>query len=114
MKFPVYREDDDELLGYVTKDSTSWQAQTFFEYPLARATTRKETEAILVEQGLSYLAGTWQYYDKEDRDWFPCVIKEAFKNKITVIRTNTAGYQDPDDYKFVTLLHPDESVLVKN
>ena len=114
MKFPIYREDDDELLGYVTRDDTSWQAQTFFEYPLARTTTREEAEAVLTEQGLSYLLGTWQYYDKDERNWFPCVIKEAYKNKVTIIRTNAMGYQDPDDFKRVTLVHPDENSLIKN
>lgn len=113
-KHPIYREDDDELLGYVTQDETSWLAQTFFEYTITRTETREAAEAILHNTGLSYLLGTWQYFDKEERDWFPCIIKEAHKNKVTVIRTNAMGYQDPDDYKLVTIQHPDENSLIKN
>lgn len=112
-KTPFYREDDDELLGYIIKDKTSWQAQTFFGYPIARTTTKQEAERVLRDGGLSYLLGTWQYFDKDEQQWFPCIIKEAFENRVIVIRTNSLGHQEPGSYKYVTLQNPDENTLVK-
>lgn len=111
---PIIREDDDELLGYVVQDATSWQAQTFFHYTLSRTTTKEEAESILRNSGLSYLMGTWRYFDKDEKDWFPCVIREAYEKKVIVIRTNEYGIQDPDDYKYVILEHPDENTLIKS
>lgn len=113
-KTPLHRTDDNEFLGYIVKDSTGWQAQTIFGYLIERTTTRKDAENILREQGLSYLTGIWQYYDKEDGNWFPCVLKEANKHAVTVMRTNYMGYQDPDDFKMVILKEPTENVLIKS
>lgn len=111
---PVYHEDDDHLLGYVAKDATSWQAQTIFGYIIARTTTEQEAEKALFEMGRTYLKGVWQYYDKDDHDWFPCVIKDAYEHKVTVIRTNFLGYQEPEVFKLVILENPDENTLIKS
>lgn len=113
MGTPLYREDDNVFLGLIEKDETSWLAQTIFGYTIARATSREEAEAILHERGTSYLKGVWQYYDKDDRDWFPCVIQGAHEQKVTVVRTNDLGYQDPDNYKHVILENPDDTTLLK-
>jgi len=112
-KTPFYREDDNEFLGFLVKDSTGWQAQTIFGHPIARAESRHATEAVLLERGLGFLMGVWQYFDTDDQDWFPCILKEVFEKRVTVIRTNAMGYQDPDDYKLVIINEPTESTLVK-
>jgi hypothetical protein len=112
-KIPINREDDGELLGFVVQDGASWQAQTLFGYTLARTVTQKEAEMVVREQGLSSLMGTWQYFDEDDEQWYPCILKEANEHKVTVIRTNYMGYQDPDDYKLVTIASPDETKLAK-
>lgn len=112
-KTPIIREDDGELLGFVVQDSAGWQAQTFFGYLIARASQQQEAEAIVREQGLSILMGVWNYFDTDDQEWHPCIIKEASERKVTVIRTNFMGYQDPDDYKLVTIINPDETKLVR-
>jgi hypothetical protein len=65
------------------------------------------------ERGLSFLMGVWQYLDKDDRDWHACIIKEANPTRVIVIRTNVMGYQDPDDYKLVTLHKPTDETLIK-
>ncbi len=113
-KTALYRPDDNEFLGYVVEDSTGWQAQTIFGYLVERTLTRQEAEAVLRERGLTFLKGIWQYYDKDDGDWFPCVIKDANKHRVTVIRTNRMGSQNPDDYKLVVLNDPTENVLIKS
>lgn len=111
---PYYRIDDNELLGFLVDDGDSWQAQTIFGYQISRTESRKAAENILLEKGLSFLTGVWQYYDKDDHDWFPCVIKEAFEQKVIVNRTTELGYQDPDDYKQVIIESPTENDLIKS
>lgn len=113
-KTAIYREDDDEFLGYVTKDATSWLAQTIFGYTIERTDSRQAAEAVVRERGLGYLMGVWQYYDKDDRAWCPCVIQEANEHRVTVIRTNAMGYQEPDSYKKVILVNPTENTLIKS
>lgn len=111
--FPIYRDDDDELLGYVGEATSGWVAQTIFGYTIERTTDEAAAERVVREQGLSYLMGVWQYYDRDDGDWFPCVLKEVQERQVTVVRTNTMGYQDPDDYKRVVLRQPTEQQLTK-
>ncbi len=113
-KTPLYRKDDNELLGFVVKENNSWIAQTIFGYTIERTATKKDAEKTLREQGLSFLMGIWQYYDKDDKDWFPCILKEANEHRVTVIKTDVMGTQDPDLYKLVTLLNPTENTLVKS
>lgn len=108
-----YREDDGVFLGIVAKDSTSWLAQTIFGYTIARAQTRAEVEAILHERGTTFLKGLWNYFDSDERTWFPCIIKDAHELGVTVIRTNELGFQTPEDYKYVVIEQPTEDVLVK-
>lgn len=113
-KTAIYRKDDDEFLGYVTKDATSWLAQTIFGATIERTASRESAEAVVRERGLGFLMGIWQYFDKADRAWYPCVIQEANEHRVTVIRTNAMGYQEPDTYKKVTLLNPTENTLIKS
>ena len=113
-KAPVRRDDDGELLGFVADGNGSWEAQTIFGYVIERTTDRSAAERIVREQGLGYLTGVWQYFDRDDRQWHACVLKEAYEHQVTVIRTTPMGYQDPDDYKLMTLSNPDETNLIKN
>lgn len=113
-KIPFHRIDDNELLGFLVDDGSSWQALTIFGYQISRTETRTAAETVLKEKGLSFLTGLWQYFDKDDKDWFPCVIKEAYEQKVIVNRTTELGYQDPDDYKQVIIENPSENDLVKS
>jgi hypothetical protein len=113
-KIPIYSEDDDSFLGFIINDNTTWRAVTIFGYLISRTNTEKEAITVLREVGPTYLKGTWQYYDKDDHDWFTCVIKQAFEQRVIVNRTNTLGYQDPDDYKQVVIEDPTENDLIKS
>ncbi len=113
-KIPINREDDGELLGFIVHDNLGWEAQTIFGYPLARADDKQSVDQVVREQGLKSLLGVWQYFDRDDQSWHTCIIKEAFEHKVKVIRTNAMGYQDPDDYKTVTIKDPDETNLIKS
>lgn len=112
-KTPISRVDDGELLGFISRDGAGWQAQTIFGYTIERTADEGMAEAIVRERGLAYLMGVWQYFDQDDDQWHPCVLKEANEHKVTVVRTNYMGYQDPDDYKVVTINRPDETKLAK-
>lgn len=113
-KIPINREDDGELLGFITQDSTGWAAMTIFGYVFARATDKASVEEAVRSQGLTILQGVWQYFDKADKAWRPCILKEVYVGRVTVIRTNEMGYQDPDDFKIVTLTNPTETDIVKS
>jgi len=112
-KFPIRREDDSELLGFVSGHDANWEAQTIFGYVIERTTDRASAERIVREQGLGYLMGVWQYFDQDDQQWYPCILKEAYEHQVTVIRTTPMGYQDPDDYKIVTISDPTDTNLIK-
>lgn len=113
-KIPIIRQDDGELLGYVKKEASGWAAQTLFGYVFARASDQASAEEAVRSQGLAILQGIWQYYDKQDKAWYPCLLKEVFPNRVIVIRTNTMGYQDPEFYKLVSIVHPQETDLIKS
>lgn len=112
-KEQVRRHDDDELLGYVVKDTSGWQAQTVFGFPIQRTSTKLEAEQVVYEQGLKYLMGVWSYKDRDDYDWHPCILAEVYEHKVIVRRTNEMGYEDPEDIKRVELKDPTEETLVK-
>ena len=114
IKTPLYHEENDAFLGNIVQDSTGWQAQTVFGYIIARTLSEKDAEAVLRAEGLTYLSGIWQYYDKEEHDWFPCTIKDANEHIVTVIRTNALGYQDPEVYKLYVIEGPSEENLIKS
>lgn len=111
---PVYHHDSEELIGYIVDKGNSFEVLTFFEYKIGLAASHQDAERMLRGSGLSYLMGVWQYYDKEEQDWFPCVIKEAFPQKVIVNRTNSFGYSDPDVFKQVIIEHPSEENLIKS
>lgn len=113
-KTPIYHEETHDFLGNVSEDSNSWVAQTIFGYVIERTTSRKTAEAIVREQGQSFLGGIWQYYDKEDQNWFSCVISDATETQVTVIRTTERGLQTPEVYKMYTIKLPTEVTLIKS
>jgi hypothetical protein len=113
-KIPIHREDDGELLGFVVQDGAGWDAQTIFGYTMARAEDRGTVEEVVRQQGLMFLTGVWQYFDEDDKNWHPCILKEVNEHRVTVIRANSMGYQDPDDYKTVTIKDPSETNLIKS
>lgn len=112
-KTPIHSIDGDSFIGYVVDDGATWQATTIFGYLISRATSRKAAEDKLQDVGLTYLKGVWQYYDQDDKEWFDCVIKQAFEQRVIVNRTNALGYQDPEDYKQVVIENPTENDLIK-
>lgn len=114
MKTAIYEKENKTFLGYVVKDSHSWLAQTIFGYSIERCESSEAAERVLHAQGRTYLKGTWQYFDADDRDWYPCVIKDANEQRVTVVRTNALGFQTPEDYKLVILNHPNDTVLIKS
>ena len=114
MRQPIYDEDKKEIIGYLVKDHSSWDAQTIFGYTITRAETEAAAVAALHNQGRNYLKGVWQYYDKDEHEWHPCTIQSASETLVTVVRTNPMGYQTPESYKLVILKHPDENSLIKN
>ena len=113
-KIPINREGDGEPLGFIVKNSVGWEAQTIFGYPIAHTDDQESADQVVRSQGLYSLTGLWQYFDKDDNAWHPCIIKEAFENKVVVIRSTALGYQDPDDYKIVTISKPSETNLIKS
>lgn len=113
-KEPFYADDTDEFLGFIVEGLTSWQVETIFGYTIALVGSRKEAEFTLYQEGTEYLKGIWQYYDKDDQDWFPCVIKKAYEQQVIVNRTNNLGFQDKDDYKQVIIDDPSENNLIKS
>ena len=112
-KTPFYDEDTNEFLGFIVDDGTSFQLQTIFGYLIARVNTRKDAQRMLYQVGTTYLKGVWQYYDKDDKDWFYCVIKKAYEHEVIVNRTNALGFQDEDNSKQVIIEDPTDSDLVK-
>lgn len=112
-KIRIIREDDGELLGFIEQSFAGWSAQTIFGYVFARSDSKESVEEAVRSQGLTMLQGLWQYFDKKDRNWHPCILKEVYETRVVVIRTNEMGYQDPDTYKIVTINNPTETNLVK-
>jgi hypothetical protein len=113
-KTPFYDEDTGEFLGFILSDGPTWQVQTIFGYLIGRTDTHKDAQRMLYEMGSTYLKGVWQYYDEDDKDWFPCIIKKAYEQQVIVNRTNTLGFQDKDNPKQVIIDDPTDSNLVKS
>lgn len=112
-RIPVLNAEDGTMYGFVAKQANGWVALLRFGYPIARTATRDEAENVLRNESGVILNGVWQYYDKDDKDWFPCILKKIQDHKVTVARVNDMGYTDVMDDKRVELIHPDETVLIK-
>jgi hypothetical protein len=112
-KLPVVHEDTDELLGFVNEEPSGWSARTIFGYVIDRTVDQSAAEQIVRDNGREILKGTWRYYDDSEHDWFACILKEVYENRVVVIRTNELGFQERTSYKLVTLKDPDDSKLQK-
>ena len=113
-KTPVIHEDTGEILGYVDKAQAGWRAMTAFGFTIARTESADEAESVVRTEGQKILQGTWRYYDETERDWFPCIIKEVYENRVVVVRTNELGFQDAEHYKRVVIKDPSEEKLLKS
>lgn len=111
-KIPVIREADGELLGYIAEEQSSWTALTIFGYMIARVETRGAAETVIRDEGLQVLQGMWRYLDA-DREWYPCILKRAYEDRVVIVRTNELGFQDPDHAKPVIINNPTETNLQK-
>lgn len=109
---PILHENDGEILGYIRGSEDSWTARTVFGYVFARVASRQSAEAIVRDQGRLVIKGMWQYLDADHR-WYPCIIKEAYENRVIVIRTNELGFEEHSTYKLVTIKDPSETNLQK-
>lgn len=110
-KTPIIRQDDGELLGYVTKEANGWSARTIFGYVLARSDTEASAESVVRSEGMLVLKTMWRYFDPDERDWFPCILKNVQETKVTVVRVNDLGFEDAEHYKQVILKNPTETDL---
>ncbi|MES2876155.1 MAG: hypothetical protein V4678_01665 [Patescibacteria group bacterium] len=113
MKIPINRGEDGQLLGYILQEGSAWSARTIFAHVIARVVDKDSAEMVVRNEGLLFLQGMWRYYDEADRDWYPCVIKEAFESRVIVVRTNELGFEDPEHYKRVIIRNPTEATLLK-
>lgn len=110
---PIIHEDTAEVLGFIEQSHGFWTAQTLFGYVFARSESQAAAEEAVRSQGLNILKGLWQYFDKKDKQWYPCILKDIYETRVVVIRTNEMGYQDPESYKLVTITDPSETTLAK-
>ena len=114
-KISIIHPENDELLGFVVEASdNNWEAQTTFGYVIARTFSQALAEQAVRNSASEFRRGVWQYYDKDDDNWHTCIIKHASPNSVTVVRTNSMGFQEQGDYKLVVLHSPYETSLIKN
>jgi hypothetical protein len=109
---PIYRNDDNELMGYVAQIGSMWNALTIFGYSFSVVEDQTAAKHKVLSEGLSIMSRIWQYYDQDEKAWFSCRIAEARSDHVTVIRTNVLGYEDSTTSKFYTIEHPDVSNFV--
>jgi hypothetical protein len=85
---PIYRKEDNELLGYIQKGSASdydsWTPLTIFGCSFGHPVSKPEAERQVISNGLSVLTDTWWYKSAEDDEWHYCYIVEAHKNKVKI------------------------------
>lgn len=81
---PIYRSEDNELLGYVKQNGTKWDCLTIFGCSFDSSSIKQEAMQIVQSKGLGVLTKQWQYFDKSSKAWHACVIIEASKNSVRV------------------------------
>ncbi len=75
--FPVRREHDDELEGFVVQDLDGWQALTVFHGVLGRAPTREAAVVVVHRRGLASLAERWYWRPRYSGEWQVVVPQES-------------------------------------
>jgi hypothetical protein len=106
----VHRQEDDELLGFVQANGTSWDCQTVFGYTFATQSTAQDAISVVKNKGLEILMGTWEHYDGTTDTWLPCVLIEAATDSVRI------AYMDgfyPDTSKTYLLTQALPQVLRK-
>lgn len=102
-KKPVYRDDDNELLGYIKKTNDTWSAMTIFDYVFDQAATEPDARRIVENKGLEVLMGSWQYFDTTSDEWLDCVIIEASIDSVRIALMD--GFY-PDTTKTYSVAQP--------
>ena len=111
----IHHHESGELLGFVTQTFDDiWEAKTIFGYVIERCRSSSGAEKIVREKSGEFVKGIWQYLDKDDQSWHPCVIKNFSQAGVEIVRTNPMGYQDRENYKIVMIESPNESSLAKS
>jgi hypothetical protein len=80
---PIYRADDNELLGYVSKDKDTWRALTIFGAPFFEGSKVAAIQEVQ-SKGLQILADKWEYLDEATGEWQQCMIIEASKDNVKI------------------------------
>lgn len=103
---PVYRKDDNELLGYLlpTSQPSQWVPATLFSYPLSEACSEDEAIRVLQDIGLDSLLDRWEFFDSEHNEWFACTIVEAAPDRVKI---TISDFGHPDLYKARIISQPD-------
>lgn len=112
-KVPVYRPEDNELMGFIRLINSKWHVYTIFGYDFGKELSQDKAAAKVKEQGLKILDGIWEYYDVEEHVWFFCKIVEVSLEAVIVTQVSEFGYPNPDMSKKITLRNPDNSILRK-
>lgn len=81
---PIYRNDDNELLGFAAKTTDGWVALTLFLSPFGHFSSQQDAIQSVKEKGLSILTERWEYYDNLSQEWLDCMIVEAAKDSVKV------------------------------
>lgn len=97
----IYRESDNELLGYVKQTGEQWDALTIFGYAFATALSEADARAIVVNKGLEVLMGTWEYYNDTIGEWLGCALLEAAPNRVKIAELD-GPYPDPNRTQVLT------------
>lgn len=107
----IHHDETDELLGYVSKETSGWAARTIFRLVLTRTETKVDADNFVRNNGLRSLTCIWRYYDADDKAWFACKLLEVYETRVVVARTDELGLEDPTLYKRVTIQSPNETNL---
>jgi hypothetical protein len=90
---PVHRSTDDELVGYLVRESARTTPLTLFGYPLAPPSEPAAALAVLIERGLAILAEPWWLIDGDQE--VEVRILEAFPDRVRVVEA-PFGFYGPD------------------
>ncbi len=101
MQEKIYREEDDEFIGFVEGKGQIWSCLTIFGYKYNEFDTFKKAKSHVISTGLSILLGRWQYYDSELKLWNDCFIQEAATDAVYVIPINGAYYSEENNPKIL-------------
>lgn len=107
---PVYRKEDNELLGCILPVPTvdMWVPATLFSYPLGEATTKGDAIRLLENIGLDSLLDPWEFFDSEQDDWYTCTIVEANPDKVVI---TISDFGHPAVYATRSIAKPNQQTI---